>query len=151
MAGLRKAGLIDALQEAVFERRVPVLGICLGMEIMAEGSEEGRATGLGWFKCRVKRLKPQEPQKYKVPFIGWAPVRSVAESRLLRGIPPESEFYFLHSYFVDLGHDPAIAADAVHETPFPAVIESGNILGVQFHPERSHEAGIAVLKNFLSL
>ena len=151
MFGIRHTGLFDTLNELVLHRKTPILGICLGMELMAQASEEGRAQGLGWLSGSVKRFRPLEPKRYKVPFIGWSSVRQVRASRLFQGVDEEHEYYFLHSYYLDLRDRDCTVADADHENRFPAAIESENIFGVQFHPERSHEAGIQVLRNFLAV
>lgn len=149
MSGIRRAGLMEVLNAAAHERKVPILGICLGMELMAEGSEEGRSQGLGWIKGAVRRFTPTEPNRYKVPFIGWSTITQLRPNRLFAGVDPSSEYYFLHSYHFEPEHDRCQVAVAHHQAAFTAAIEAGNIFGVQFHPERSHQAGIQVLENFL--
>lgn len=151
MGGILTSGIWDALNEAVMHRKVPILGICLGMELMAERSEEGCVCGLGWLKASVRRFRPLDPQRYKVPFIGWSRVAHLRANRLFEALDESREYYFLHSYYLDLDDESCVVADATYEARFTAAIESENIFGVQFHPERSHQAGLGVLKNFLGV
>lgn len=151
MSRLRDSGLIAALEKAVLVDRKPVLGICLGMELMAKTSEEGSTTGLGWLDADAVRFRPSDKLRYKVPHIGWNRVRVKKDSRLMRKIPESAEFYFLHSYHLRLGDGSVLLNDARYETAFPAAIEKGNIFGVQYHPEKSHQVGLQLLKNFIDL
>jgi glutamine amidotransferase len=151
MAGLYRRNLIPALDEAVRHRQKPFLGICLGMELLAMGSEEGNVAGLGWLPALAIRFRPTDTQKFKVPFIGWNTVEKKQNGELLSGVNDSAEFYFLHSYHLKLENDDAVKGDTLYETRFPSVVEHENIFGVQFHPERSHEAGDRVLRNFLRL
>lgn len=151
MAHLRSSGLAEALGRAALEREVPTLGLCLGMQILAEHGEEGGGPGLGWLPGRVVRLRPPDPLRYKVPHMGWNRLSVLRSEALLEGIPSEAEFYFAHSYHW-AGADPAdVAAETEYGYRFPSVIRRGALMGVQFHPERSHEAGLRLLRNFLSL
>ena len=151
MQNLQEFGLVEALNEAVLHRKIPVLGICLGMQLMARHGEEGDVDGLGWFDGTVVRFKIEDRLRYKVPHMGWNQTRQMKESSLLKGIPECSEFYFVHSFHF-LAND---AVDVLTETDysylFVSAIEKENIFGVQFHPEKSHEAGIILLRNFIGI
>jgi len=135
----------------VLEKRKPILGICLGMQLMATHSEEGDAVGLGWFDAEVKRFEIQDTIRNKVPHTGWSEVFRAKESRLLKNIPEGSEFYFVHSYFVDLKDQTDQLTFSRFERPFTSSIEKGNMFGVQYHPEKSHETGLQMIRNFLEL
>jgi glutamine amidotransferase len=151
MEKLSDLGLIEPLHTAVLERKKPILGICLGMELMARKSEEGNAEGLGWFDAEMTRFKTSDPLTYKVPFIGWNKVSAKKESSLLKGIAEDAEFYFLHSYFMEVSDRSDILNETVYENTYPSAIERDNIFGVQYHPEKSHDAGTQLLKNFIEL
>jgi imidazole glycerol-phosphate synthase subunit HisH len=151
MAELNARGLRDALNEAVLEKRKPVLGICLGMELMAKRSEEGDAEGLGWLDAEAVKFRFDDRQRYKVPHMGWNTLSPKSESLLLKGISDGSEFYFAHSYYLKLDNKANAAANTSYGTLFPSAIERDNIFGVQFHPEKSRAAGLSILRNFIAL
>ena len=151
MLRLAELGLVDALNEAVLSKRKPVLGICLGMELMARSSEEGDATGLGWIDARAVRLKVPDDSRYKVPHMGWNRVHSKKASALTDGIDESSEFYFAHSYHLELNDPSDLLTETTYAVGFPSAIERDNIFGVQFHPEKSHDAGARLLKNFADI
>lgn len=146
---IKARGLWDALDCAVRARGVPVLGICLGMQLMFESSEEGQLPGFGWVSGTVRRFMPaREGLPVKVPNMGWSQVKLVRDSVLWRGLPEHPRFYFVHSYYCQPA-DPGITiGEAVHDQPFCAALEYRNVLGVQFHPEKSHAFGMRVLGNF---
>jgi imidazole glycerol-phosphate synthase subunit HisH len=148
MRELEQRNLIPLLNEQVLERRKPILGICLGMQLMTRGSEEGLRPGLGWVDADTIRFKPDATLGLKVPHMGWNQVSSAKDSILLAGSDPEVRFYFVHSYFVCCKSRDDILLTATHGTPFHAAFERGNIAGVQFHPEKSHKYGLWLLKNF---
>jgi len=142
--GLRERNLTGALR-AAFEARVPILGICLGLQAMFASSEEAPGEpGLEFFSEKVSAL----PTNVKSPHIGWNQVRRVRESRLLQGIPEDAYFYFAHSYAAPASA-PATVAACDHGVSFAAVIEQGCLAAAQFHPEKSGETGARVLRNFL--
>lgn len=151
MAALRERGLLGSLETSVLRDRKPVLGICLGMELMARSSEEGNVAGLGWLDAEAVRFNISDRLKHKVPHIAWNRVRVAKNSRLMNGIPDAAEFYFLHSYYLKVADETVTVSESSHETVFPAVVEKNNIFGVQFHPEKSREAGLKVLRNFVEL
>lgn len=149
MENLRTQGLTDALNEAVLTRAVPILGICLGMQLMATSSTEGDAQGLGWFKGSVVRFDIADKLRFKVPHMGWNEVRQAKRSVLMEGIPDGSEFYFVHSYHYVPDHGPEVLLTADYSYTFTCAVERDNIYGVQFHPEKSHEVGLKLIRNFV--
>ena len=150
MRSLHARGLVEVLRQEVTERGKPILGICLGMQMMAEvGEEDGEHAGLGWLSGRVRRLAPGDPQ-LKVPHIGFNTVTWKPGSRLFAGLPDTADFYFVHSYHVDAAAE-VVSATADHGGAFTAAIERDNIMGVQFHPEKSQAAGLQLLRNFVDL
>lgn len=154
MANLKDLQLIEPLNQAVFIDKKPILGICLGMQLLCNGSEEGESgfvKGLGWIDGKVVRFSVNDPLHFKIPQIGWNTITPSKFNRLLKNIQPECEFYFVHSYYVQLADSSAELASTTFEQPFTSAVEKDNIFGVQFHPEKSHEAGILLLKNFVEL
>lgn len=151
MGNLRELHLLDALNEAVLTRRRPILGICLGMQLMAGHSEEGDASGLGWVDGKVVKIRPKDTLSFKVPHVGWNQIACSKGSALMKDIPELSEFYFVHSYYLKA----EVAADILNETEyeekFTSAIEKNNIFGVQYHPEKSHDVGEILLKNFVDI
>jgi len=151
MENLAERTLIDAMNEAVRVNRTPILGICLGMQLFAKQSEEGNARGLGWIDADVVRFRVDDTLRFKVPHMGWNGASAVRPSPLLEGMTPRTEFYFVHSYHV-VCHDPAdVLCDTDYAYRFTSMIQRENVFGVQFHPEKSHDAGEALLKNFVYL
>lgn len=129
---------------------VPCLGICLGMQLLLSSSEEGGAhTGLGWIKGRVLRF-PDQPG-LRVPHMGWNELRLGRPHALTRGVGEGSDVYFLHSYYCACDDDADVLATATHGVPFAAVLGRDNLLGIQFHPEKSQQPGLAMLRNFVRL
>ena len=148
MTNLEERGLVPLLRDAVFERGVPMLGICLGMQLLMQGSDEGSAQGLGWIDGRSVRIRSDGPTPVKVPHMGWNEVQPVRSSPLLAGLEDHGRFYFAHSYAVECANASDVVANAVHGKPFPAIVSRGRVSGVQFHPEKSHRYGRQLLKNF---
>jgi len=150
MTSLRDGGWTDALNEAALDRKVPVLGICLGMQLMLQSSEEGNMPGLGWVEGEVRRLRPPPDSGLKVPHMGWNTVTVTRENELF---PAEDDqrFYFVHSYYADCAQPDVVVATSQHGSPFTAALKKDNIYGVQFHPEKSHRFGMAILRNFLAI
>ena len=151
MSALHDKGLILALKEAVFIQRKPVLGICLGMQLMTQFSEESQLTGLGWIQAETRKIVPGNQLQFKVPHVGWNTVSSEPSSVLLQGIPTSDEpFYFCHGFAVNAVTEPAVTALVQYDKPYIALFERDNIYGVQFHPEKSQDTGLKLIQNFLS-
>lgn len=154
MARLDQSGMRAALDELVVSQGKPVLGICVGMQMMAKRSEEGSLNGLGWVDAEVKRLNGQGKRPAYcayLPHMGWNDVEPCEEDGLFKGIGATGRFYFLHSYFFSPKDQKTILALTNYGAPFASSVRAGNIFGVQFHPEKSHHWGIQLLKNFAEL
>lgn len=151
MKNLYKLRLIEPLSEFVFLKKKPILGICLGMQIMSEYSEEGNAQGLGWIGGNVVRFNIDDKQKFKVPHIGWNKIQQNKKSYILDDIKKDDEFYFVHSFHFIAKNNDDILCTTEYGYPFTSAIEQENIFGVQFHPEKSHEAGNKILLNFIAI
>jgi glutamine amidotransferase len=148
---IKNLGLWDLLSEQVLNEKKLILGICLGMQLMAKHSEEGYTEGFGWFDAKVIRFKVSNGTKYKIPHIGWNTVSIKKNGTLFEKINFDSEFYFVHSYHIQCNNSNDILAETIYDYPFTSAIQKGNIIGVQFHPEKSHDAGELLLKNFVRL
>ncbi len=144
---LQKSGLRETIEELVLKQKVPVMGICVGMQILAHSSEEGKAIGLGWIKGVVKKFNLSLP----LPHMGWNNVKPTKPSHLFQNIKTGAHFYFLHSYYFKCQNKEDVIAVADYGGQFACAINSGNIYGIQFHPEKSHQNGIQLLKNFANL
>jgi len=150
MQRLAEAGLIPSLREQALVHRKPILGICLGMQMMTRGSEESDAPGLGWIDAFTHRFP--ESSGLRVPHMGWNSIRPSATARLFDHDAAEAErFYFVHSYFVQVAERGDVAASCRYGSEFTAAFERDNLFGVQFHPEKSHLFGMEVLRRFASL
>jgi glutamine amidotransferase len=148
MQHLDASGLVSALHEAVIVRKTPILGICLGMQLLARHSEEGAREGLGWIDADVVRFAIDD-RRLKVPHMGWNSVCVTRSSPLLQGVTAETEFYFVHAYHLVCRDNTDVICKTDYGYPFTSAVERGNLYGVQFHPEKSHDAGEALLRNFL--
>lgn len=152
MTNLERSGLTSILHDKVVGRGTPVLGLCLGMELLMQRSEEGACGGLGWIEGSTVRFRfPDGPEQPDVPHMGWNSVRPVPTARLLRGLPADARFYFVHSYHVVPDNVEDVAGWTHHGYEFASVIERGHIMGTQFHPEKSHKFGMALLSSFAAL
>lgn len=145
---LKISGLWDALNHAVVTEKVPILGICLGMQLMAKHSEEGDVSGLGWFDGEVVKFKVKDQIKHKIPHIGWNTARKYKDSFLFDGLPDNPEFYFVHSYHFKSNDQSDVLSYTNYEYGFCSAIQKDNVYGVQFHPEKSHDIGEQMLLNF---
>jgi len=151
MDNLHKLRLIEPLNEAVINKKKPVLGICLGMQLMANHSEEGDTAGLGWIDASVVKFNIQDKLKHKVPQTGWNTIEITKKNDLLTQIENQSEFYFLHSFHFEQTKTEAILAKTIFEYEFVSAVAQENIFGTQFHPEKSLNTGIQLLKNFIHI
>lgn len=148
---LRNSGLGAVLNEEVMARKKPILGICLGMQLLTAGSEEGEFPGLGWIKAVSKKFKFSS-KDLKIPHMGWNYVRPVNTKSLFKGLDTEkNRFYFVHSYYVECTNEENVLAKCSYGNDFACAIVKDNIYGVQFHPEKSHKFGMTLLKNFAEL
>jgi glutamine amidotransferase len=146
---LTETGLAETVKKAV-NKGIPLFGICLGMQMLFESSEEGEyVPGLGIFKGRIKKF--EACPGFKIPQIGWNSISIREGSRLFKGIPDESYFYFVHSYYLDAEDEKVVAAKCDYIHPFHAAVEWENVFACQFHPEKSGKVGLQVLKNFAEL
>jgi glutamine amidotransferase len=147
---LQDSGLLNVINQKVLEERVPVLGVCVGLQLLTAGSEEGVLPGLGWIKGSVIKFRQERlPSGLKVPHMGWTDVAVSKPSRLFENMHEEPRFYFVHSYHVELAETGDALVEADYGYKFTAGIEHGNILGVQFHPEKSHKFGMRLFSNFV--
>ncbi len=149
MERLEQSRMIDVLNEKAFEERVPILGICLGMQILTGESEEGERPGLGWIDARTVRFDFSAiEERPRIPHMGWNTIRATREDELLAGFDTPPRFYFVHSYHVVCERPDDVIATCDYGFEFTSVVRRGNILGTQFHPEKSHRFGMKVLENF---
>ena len=148
MKNLIERGLVEPLQEQVIIRKKPILGLCLGMQLMTQHSEEGDMHGLGWFKAQTIRFF--ESNGMRVPHEGWNSIELLKNNPLLTDLGVEPFFYFAHSYFVKAAPEDVLA-NTSYGVEFASVIGKENIFGVQFHPEKSHRKGLKLLSNFANL
>ncbi len=151
---LNDSGLRETLDRLVKEKKVPVLGICVGMQMMADSSDEGELPGLGWIKGRVKKVDNStllNSKSYPLPHMGWNNVELKVDEPLFKHFDISPEFYFLHSYYFDCDDKVHIIGSADYGFKFSCIVRHGNIHGIQCHPEKSHHNGVRILKNFSEL
>ena len=152
MTNLRERGLIPVLNECVLERRVPILGICLGVQLFTCRSEEGQLPGMGWIAGDTIRFKwAAGAPALKVPHMGWNSIEPAKPDPLLADLPPEPRFYFVHSYHLCCDDAADVLTWTNYGHRFASAVQHGNVRGTQFHPEKSHKFGLALLKNFIAL
>ena len=151
MKNLIDMGWKDPLNEAVLKKKVLVLGICLGMQLLCDSSEEGVLPGLGWIEAEVKKFKFNENSKLKIPHMGWNIVKPTKKSLLFDEGLDERRFYHVHSYRAVCKDINNITATASYGYEFATALEKDNILGVQFHPEKSHRFGMELMKKFMDI
>jgi imidazole glycerol-phosphate synthase subunit HisH len=150
MKRLEEYKYIDVLNKKVLIDKTPILGICLGMQLFSQFSYEGNIKGLNWIDAEVVRFKVDDKLKWKVPHMGWNSILLERENIFLEGIPQDELFYFVHSYHMVCKNKNDILASTNYSYKFASVVQKDNIFGTQFHPEKSHDRGQDILKNFAS-
>ena len=148
---LEKSGMYDQLNAMVVEEKTPVLGVCVGMQMMARVSEEGTRPGLGWINAEVKKFEESASRAVRIPHMGWNNVVPIRDHGLMKGLDDTSRFYFLHSYYFECHEQADILATTEYDGRFTCAVAHDNIYGVQFHPEKSHRWGNQLLENFARL
>jgi len=154
MKNIQDFGLQAVLNEMVLEKKTPILGICLGMQLLSKMSAEGNVEGLGWIDSETKKFaidpKTMKEQNLKIPLMGWNDVTVKKDSKLFEDMHPEPRFYFVHSYHMVCAQQEDVLLTANHGYEFVCGVEKGNIMGTQFHPEKSHKYGMKLLTNFVN-
>lgn len=151
MEHLRARQLVEALEQRVLVERAPLLGVCLGMQLLMRRSDEGGYPGLGWLDMEVRSLRALYPEtSLKIPHLGWNLARPRGESRLFADVPEDACFYFAHSFAATEAPGQYQIAETVHGVPFISAVEHENLFATQFHPEKSHQNGLHILRNFLA-
>jgi len=152
MQRLCESGMRETLDKLVLDEKVPVLGVCVGMQILARSSDEGELEGLGWIDGHVKLLDADtDGERVRLPHMGWNDVRPAASSGIFSKLGDEPRFYFLHSYYFECTDEADVMARSNYGSEFCSAVSRGNVYGVQFHPEKSHEFGTRLLQNFAEL
>lgn len=152
MEQLEASGMRKRLDELVLVNKMPVVGICVGMQMLANGSDEGKKPGLCWIDGYVKKFDEKKIEyETRLPHMGWNNIEVVTENRLLCGLEDQAKFYFLHSYYFQCAQKQDVIATTEYGIKFSCAVNKNNIYGVQFHPEKSHHNGIQLLKNFAKL
>jgi glutamine amidotransferase len=152
MQALNESGLREGLDRWVLQERKPLLGICVGMQLMADSSEESPIPGLGWIRGAVRRFEDSRfQQATRLPHMGWNTVSAAAKDHLLGDVDLSAGFYFLHSYYFSCLDPARVLGTTDYGGAFTSIVRWDNVYGVQFHPEKSHHAGVQVLKNFAGM
>lgn len=152
MNQFNESGMRGEVEDLVFNKGIPILGICVGMQMMAKSSEEGRLPGLGWIDGTVMQFNPDLIKfKTKLPHMGWNSINIRKENRILHQLDKSSRFYFLHSYYFQCENENDILCETKYAITYTSLVNKDNIFGVQFHPEKSHSNGVQLLLNFSKL
>jgi len=152
MSKVNESGLLDVLNENVLNKKKPVLGICLGMQLLTNGSEEGKLKGLGWINAETVKFSFEDENKnLKIPHMGWNYIKNIRQHTLTKGLDESFRFYFVHSYYVSCKKESDSLIKCHYGIDFTCTVQKDNIMGVQFHPEKSHKFGMQLLKNFVEL
>lgn len=150
MRELKAGGWAKVLKKLVIDQNIPILGICLGMQLFFDSSEEGLEAGLGWISGNLKKFNSTEKEKIKIPHMGWNTLTIKKKDSILPDEPnTDARFYFVHSYHALCSNLDCVIATAFHGSEITAAVQKNNIYGVQFHPEKSHRFGMSLLKNYL--
>lgn len=150
MHKFNESGMMETVNDLVMNKKVPVLGICVGMQIMAISSDEGSKKGLGWIDAHVKKIDIKN-NNFRLPHMGWNNIIINKNDGILKNLDNNSRFYFLHSYYFNCTNENNIIALSNYGSNFPSIVRQENIIGIQCHPEKSHEFGEQILKNFFDL
>lgn len=149
---LNASGMRDTLNQMVLEQKIPILGICVGMQMLADRSDEGKLPGMGWISGSVRHFSAmRQINRMPLPHMGWNILSPKQNQPLFKDLPDRPRFYFLHSYFFDPLDAQAVVATANYGSDYPVVVRKENIYGVQCHPEKSHRAGMLLLRNFVEI
>jgi imidazole glycerol-phosphate synthase subunit HisH len=149
MEKLGQSGMLPSIEKLVVNQRMPILGICVGMQILARSSDEGKYSGLGWIDANVRKFdKSAMPVGTCLPHMGWNEVEPLVDTILFKGLEHDARFYFLHSYYFECSERKNVMAETDYGGLFSCAAFKDNIYGVQFHPEKSHHYGSQLLKNF---
>ena len=148
---LNRSGMREPLDALVSDGRTPVLGICVGMQMLARSSSEGKEAGLGWLGSDVRAFKALEIPDLLLPHMGWNDVRPLRGGELFAGLETDARFYFLHSYYFRCDREEDVLAVSAYGAECACAVQAGKIYGVQFHPEKSHHFGARLLKNFAEI
>jgi len=148
---LQSLGLLDSINNMVIEKKIPILGICLGVQLFCKHSEEGDFNGLGWIDAEVIKFKVSDKIKYKIPHMGWNNIKIINSNRLDKVISKDDHFYFVHSYHLKCNRHSDIWMTSEYDYEFVSAVHRDNIYGTQFHPEKSHDAGYNFLKMFAEI
>lgn len=152
MKYLKESGLVNLLNDQVLEKKKKVLGICVGMQILGESSDEGILPGLAWIRGKIRKIDVSRfTSGPRLPHMGWNSVTLTQPSKLFDGVDLERGFYFLHSYYFDAAELEDVTATVQYGNQLPCAVAHENVLGLQFHPEKSHSNGVAVFHNFAEL
>lgn len=151
MSKLIESGLIEILNKKANEEKVPILGICLGAQLMTNSSEEGSLPGLGWFDAQVKKFSFDPALSLRIPHMGWNYVTVNKQNPLISISNEEQRFYFVHSYYISSNSPTNVLLTTTYGNEFVSALANENIFAVQFHPEKSHKYGLNLFKNFLAL
>ncbi len=148
MSEFNKSGLRETVTKRVFENKIPLLGICVGLQMLMENSEEGVEPGLGWIKGKTIKFKKEVLGDLKIPHMGWTDVQIIKDTALTQELGERPRFYFVHSYYVQPEEQSDTMLTATYGYDFTAAVNHDNIFGAQFHPEKSHKYGMKILENF---
>lgn len=152
MKNLHRFDLAPLLNRRALEDKIPVLGICLGMQLLFKGSEEGDLPGLGWIDAEVVKFRfDKTDSSLKIPHMGWNTINIRQPSGIFAEMPEEPRFYFVHSYYVRCREEADVLATTHYGSEFTSAVRRDNIMGTQFHPEKSHKFGMKVFRNFVNL
>ena len=151
MQKINTSGIREILDYKVLKQKVPILGICLGMQLLTNNSEEGIEPGLGWINAKSKKFQLIKGDKLKIPHMGWNQTFPSTPSELTKDLPDETRFYFVHSYYVEVDNEENSILKTRYGVSFDSAIQADNIYGAQFHPEKSHKFGMKLFDNFAKI